>query len=143
MAYFFLSDQFCGCSGSSGPSNCTTYSSCSGRAGGYGFPAPNGGNGFLELRDVRLRPTVPLCWERSVAIRLSTVGFLSRSRCVSTLDIPISTLTIETEDADELVACEAAVSRLCKSFSSFSSGNLSGDAARSAFSRSRSTISIM
>lgn len=38
--------QFCGCRGSSGPSYSTTYSSFSGRSGGYGFPPPKFGKGF-------------------------------------------------------------------------------------------------
>ena len=43
-AYFFFIGQFCGCNGSSFPSNSTTYSSRAGKPGGYGFPPPNSGS---------------------------------------------------------------------------------------------------
>jgi hypothetical protein len=70
MVSFFFVGQFCACSGSSWPSNSTTYSSRSGSSGGKGLPAPMLGNGFSVLRRVIVRerrdgtweaPTVPAC----------------------------------------------------------------------------------
>lgn len=91
VTIFFLRGQFWACIGSSGPSNSTTYSSRSGNGGGNGFPAPKLGIGFLEARLlVRLRtpdPTVCTCCERAVAMRLSSVGWRSRSFCVETRDM--------------------------------------------------------
>ncbi len=67
---FFFNGQFCACSGSSGPSNSTTYSSRSGNGGGKGLPPPKFGIGLLLcLVVVRLRmcaPIVLLCWLRIV-----------------------------------------------------------------------------
>lgn len=55
--YFLFMDQLNGCSGSSTPSNSTTYKSQLGSSGGKGFPAPNAGNGRDEATDFVL-PTV-------------------------------------------------------------------------------------
>lgn len=80
---FLFIGQFCGCSGSSLPSNSTTYSSRSGNSGGNGFPAPRFGNGFSVRRReiVRVRrdwtcpaPTVVACWLRCVSIRRMASG---------------------------------------------------------------------
>lgn len=143
LAHFFFMGQFCGWSGSSGPSNSTTYSSRSGKRGGYSFPPPNFGSGFLDSLDLRDLPTVPLCCDRCVSIRLKAVGWRSRSRCVFILDIPISSRTIEADDdvpvEDVSVESRPGVPWL----SLFWAGKRSGLASRSAFSKSRSTIFIV
>ena len=143
-AYFFFIGQFCGCSGSSGPSNSTTYSSLSGSGGGYSLPPPKLGNGFFDSRDFRLRPTVPLCCDLCVSMRLSAVGCRSRSRPVCIRDILISSRMTgweEDEDEDELEAPDSIRSRLPSS--RLEIGNRSGDASVSALSRSRSTASMV
>lgn len=86
MPNFFFIGQFCACRGSSALSYSTTYSSRSGRSGGYGFPAPIGGSGLCVLRRLRvwvkrdwmaLSPTVCACWERCVSMRLMASGLRS------------------------------------------------------------------
>ena len=84
---FLRMGQFCECNGSLGPSNSTTYSSRSGSSGGKGFPAPKLGSGRearLLVRERMPPPTVPPCWLRAVAMRLSAVGCRSRSLDVDT-----------------------------------------------------------
>lgn len=139
--------QFWGCSGSSGPSNSTTYSSLSGSGGGYSLPPPKLGKGFFDSRERRLRPTVPLCWDLCVSMRLNSVGWRSRSRPVCILDIPISSRKMGAEDAkeDEDVEPEAADPALSRGAAScvLGCGKRWGEASRSALSRSRSTMSMI
>lgn len=61
MIIFFLSGQFCACRGSSWLSNSTTYSSLSGRGGGYGLPPPKDGNGVPSPVVILVLPTVCEC----------------------------------------------------------------------------------
>jgi hypothetical protein len=83
---FFFIGQFCACSGSSAPSNSTTYSSRSGSCGGYGLPAPRLGSGLsvrlldsvCERREATCAvPTVPACWLRCVSMRRMASGLRS------------------------------------------------------------------
>ena len=72
--HFLLKGQFCGCSGSSFPSNSTTYSSCAGRSLGYGLPPPIGGSGSSVALLLRLAPTVWTCCSLCVAVRCCSIG---------------------------------------------------------------------
>jgi len=145
-SHFFRIGQFCACNGSSGPVNSTTYSSCAGRSGGYGFPSPISGRGRLlsRLLPVRLRPIVPACWLRAVCIRLITVGCLSKSRCV---DIRLMARSLRaTEPSDDSVEVLDAVG--IRSISLLGRVgtmlmNLSGEASRSASTISRSASFIL
>lgn len=76
-------------------------------------------------------------------MRLRAVGCLSRSRVVFTLDMPISSRTTETDEEDDEEPDEAvsALRRLPSSL--FRSKGRLGLASRSAFSRSRSTTSMV
>ena len=70
------------------------------------------------------------------------VGCFSKSAIVFTLDMRISSRMTDLED-EVLLEVELEVMGLGRSYSPIlRSGNLSGLASRSAFSRSRSTISI-
>jgi hypothetical protein len=94
MPSFFFVGQFCACSGSSAPSNSTTYSSRSGSGGGYGLPAPICGSALSVRRRVsvldsrestREAPTVPACWLRCVSMRRMASGWRSVGWRVSAL----------------------------------------------------------
>ena len=156
--HFLRSVQFCGCKGSSGPSNSTTYCSCSGKFGGYSLPPPKFGRGLFDFREVLVLPTVVLCWVLCVSMRSSSVGCLSRSRWVFTLDMAIGSRTMDADEEEAVEPTDVVVSRLgtlseaapgldtcARLFGASagkSSGKRSGLASRSAFSRSRSTLSI-
>ena len=143
LTHFFFIGQFWACNGSSGPVNSTTYSSCAGRSGGYGFPRPISGRGLLlsRLLPVRLRPMVPACCDLAVCIRLITVGCLSKSLCV---DIRRMTASLRaTEPSEDSVEVLDAVWMRSISWLGRTPENLSGEASRSFLTISRSASFIL
>jgi hypothetical protein len=152
-SYFLVKSQFCGCRGSSFPSYSTTYSSLSGSSGGYGFPPPNSGRGFVLARDlVGWAPTVWLCCSRWVSVLCCSTGcvrVLARL-AVAAVDNPPATEDEEPVELEEVDTREALRSAL-RAASAFSKSRclsmlLRADhvrvASTSARSRSRSTSSI-
>ena len=152
--HFLLKSQFCGCKGSSFPSYSTTYSSLSGSGGGYGFPPPNSGSGFVDARDfVGWAPTVWLCWRRCVSALCCSRGcvLVLARLAVAVEDSPPRTEEEELVEPDPVDTDEALISAL-RSASAFSKSRcrsrlLRADhvlvASISARSISRSTGSIL
>jgi len=107
------------------------------------LPAPKAGRGFLDARaDDRLRksvPTVDACWLRCVCMRLSSVGWRSRSFCVETRLMLRRKLALAADDVEDDMD-EAVKTRSISSLGRLPTPG--GEAARSASRSSLETISM-